>query len=366
MLKFKNQKFIAFLLGLILIVSGCGGGVNNSDTVVNNANSTESGNKTVVQTKKLKIQVSIYPMYEFTKNVAGDLAEVEVLVPGGMEPHDWEPTPQDLKKIAESDVLVYNGAGMEGWIDQVLSAVSNDKLVKIEASHGLDIMEGSDEEVHEHEGEEAHDHEGEEAHDHNGEEAHEHEGEEAHEHAEEGHHHDHGGLDPHVWLSPTLAIKEVRNIEAGLVEAAPEHKDEFKKNADEYVAALEQLDQEFKDGLSNTKRKDFITQHAAFGYLAKEYGLTQVPIAGLSPEQEPSAEKMTEIVKFAKEHHVKTIFFETLVSSKVADTIAKEIGAQSAVLNPIEGLTDEDKANNLDYLSIMRQNLEGLKAALNE
>ncbi|WP_188540707.1 metal ABC transporter substrate-binding protein [Paenibacillus segetis] len=330
------------ILGLIFIVSGCGGGTNNSGSMADSANSNDFGNSKVVRSEKLKIQVSFYPMYEFTKNVAGDLAEVEVLVPGGIEPHDWEPTPQDIKKIVDSDVLVYNGAGMESWIDQVLSAVGNDNLVKIEASHGLDIMVGSEEEAHEHE-EEPHDHDGEEAH-----------------------HHDHDGMDPHVWLSPALAIKEVRNIEAGLAEAVPDHKDEFKKNADNYVAKLEQLDQEFIDGLTNTKRKDFITQHAAFGYLAQAYGLTQVPIAGLSPEQEPSAAMMTEIVKFAKDNKVKTIFFETLVSSKVADTIAKEIGAKTAVLNPIEGLTEEDKTNQLDYLGIMRQNLKSLQAALNE
>lgn len=169
-----------------------------------------------------------------------------------------------------------------------------------------------------------------------------------------------------MWLSPALAIQEVRNIEKGLSEAAPEHKDTFKANADAYVAKLEALDKEFAESLKDAKRKDFITQHAAFGYLAKQYGLTQVPIAGLSPDQEPSAAQMAEIVEFAKEHNVKTIFFETLVSSKVADTIASEIGAKSAVLNPIEGLTEEDLTNQLDYLSVMRQNLEALKTALNE
>ncbi|GJM80454.1 hypothetical protein HMSSN139_29500 [Paenibacillus sp. HMSSN-139] len=126
------------------------------------------------------------------------------------------------------------------------------------------------------------------------------------------------------------------------------------------------MDRDFAEGLANAKRKDFITQHAAFGYLAREYGLTQVPIAGLSPDQEPSAEQMTEIVKFAEEHQVKTIFFETLVSSKVAETIAREIGAKTAVLNPIEGLTADDEAAGRDYLSLMRQNLEALKAALSE
>ena len=118
--------------------------------------------------------------------------------------------------------------------------------------------------------------------------------------------------------------------------------------------------------MTDSKRKDFITQHAAFGYLAKEYGLQQVPIAGLSPEQEPSAAQMASVIDFAKEHQVKMIFFETLVSSKVSETIASEVGAKTAVLNPIEGLTEEEIAAGMDYISVMRQNLEALKLALNE
>ncbi|WP_307411757.1 metal ABC transporter solute-binding protein, Zn/Mn family [Paenibacillus sp. W2I17] len=184
--------------------------------------------------------------------------------------------------------------------------------------------------------------------------------------AEEQHDHDHGGLDPHVWLSPALAVTEVRNIEAGLAQAAPEHAAQFKQNADAYIARLESLDQDFKAAVTDSKRKDFITQHAAFGYLAKEYGLQQVPIAGLSPEQEPSAAQMASVIDFAKEHQVKTIFFETLVSSKVSETIASEVGAKTAVLNPIEGLTEEEIAAGMDYISVMRQNLEALKLALNE
>ncbi|WP_460319721.1 metal ABC transporter substrate-binding protein [Paenibacillus sp. YSY-4.3] len=323
---------------------------------------------------KLNIQVSFYPMYEFTKQVAGDAADVQVLVPSGVEPHDWEPTPRDIAKLEEADVFVYNGAGMEGWVEQVLSAVSSEKLVKIEASHGLDIIEDAD--AHDHHDGDGHEHAGDEDHEHHdhdhdheqvNEEAHDHD----HDHEAAGHHdhdhdHDHGGLDPHVWLSPALAVQEVRNIEAGLSQAAPEHQELFKKNADAYVAKLESLDQEFRDAFASVKRKDFITQHAAFGYLAREYGLQQVPIAGLSPELEPSAAQMADIVKFAREHDVKTIFFETLVSSKVAEAISKEIGAQTAILNPIEGLTEEDLSNSRDYIALMRQNLEALKLALNE
>ncbi|OME56129.1 metal ABC transporter substrate-binding protein [Paenibacillus odorifer] len=374
-MKFRIHHLALLSLSALLIAAGCGNNnASNSSTTTNASGAAEA--TALPESSKLNIKVSFYPIYEFTKNVAGDLADVEALIPAGIEPHDWEPTAQDMAEISDADMLIYNGAGMEGWVDQVLESVSGTPLITVEASKGLDIMEGTEEEEADHhheEGEHAHE-EGEHAHEEGehaheeGEHAHE-EGEHAHEegeHAHEEHSHDHGGLDPHVWLNPTLAIQEVRNIEAALAAAAPEHAEDFKTNAEAYVAKLEQLDQEFKDGLKDTKRKDFITQHAAFGYLAKQYGLTQVPIAGLSPEQEPSAANMSKIVEFAKEHKVKTIFFETLVSSSVADTIAKEIGAKAAVLNPIEGLTEEDRSQNLDYLGIMRQNLEALKSALNE
>lgn len=399
-MKFWKHSVTVLFLSIMLVVAGCGSNANNAGSNQNAAPDSTPVNNAAGE--KLKVKTSFYPMYEFTRQVAGDLAEVENLVPAGVEPHDWEPSPQDMAAITDADVFVYNGAGMESWAEQVLDSAAGQHVLVIEASKGLEIMEGTphshdhegddhaheeeghdhDEADHAHEGEEAHsheeadhDHEGEEhahdeadhaheeeAHDHD-EADHAHEGEEAHSH---DHDHDHGGLDPHVWLSPAMAIQQVRNIEKGLSEAAPEHKEAFKANADAYVAQLEALDKEFQEGLKDSFRKDFITQHAAFGYLAKQYGLTQVPIAGLSPEQEPSAAQMAEIIEFAKEHNVKTIFFETLVSSKVADTIAAELGAKSAVLNPIEGLTEEDIAGGLDYLGLMRQNLEALKAALNE
>lgn len=362
--KFRIRHLAALSLTAMLIAAGCGN--NSAGNAASNgspADTPSTAATTAPVAGKLNINVSFYPMYEFTKNITGELADVEVLIPAGTEPHDWEPTAKDMADISDAEVLVYNGAGMEGWAQQVVDGASGGKLITVEASKGLEIMEGTEEgEDHDHE----HAHEegaaaGEAEHDHEHDYEDEH-GEEAH--AEEGH--DHGGLDPHVWLAPALAIQEVRTIEAALSAASPGNAAAFKANSEAYIAKLQQLDQEFKDALKDTKRKDFITQHAAFGYLAREYGLTQVPIAGLSPEQEPSAAQMAEIVEFAKANNVKTIFFETLVSSSVADTIAQEIGAKTAVLNPIEGLTDEDTKNNLDYLVIMRQNLEALTAALNE
>ncbi|WP_046227906.1 metal ABC transporter substrate-binding protein [Paenibacillus dauci] len=318
------------VLGMSTVLAGCG---NSSPS----ATGTTAGEGS---TDKLHIVTSFYPMQEFTSKVAGDLADVQVLIPPGTEPHDWEPTPQDIAKITDADMLVYNGAGLESWMTQVQDAVGTNGPKMVEASKGIQVMDGYHEEE-------------------------EHEGEEAHA-AEEGHDHDHGGFDPHVWLSPQQAQTEVRNIESSLSELAPDHAADFKKNADAYLAELQKLDTDYKTDLSNTKRKDFITQHTAFGYLARDYGLTQVGISGLSPEEEPTAAKMAEVVDFAKSNNVKTIFFETLVSSKVADTIANEVGAQTAVLNPLEGLTSEQEAAGENYISVMRENLAALTKALNE
>ncbi|MFB5265680.1 metal ABC transporter substrate-binding protein [Paenibacillus enshidis] len=337
-MKFWNHSLTALSLSVMLVAAGCGSSTSSegNNSAGNSSSSSTGASANTEATEKLEIKTSFYPMYEFTRHVAGDLANVENLVPAGMEPHDWEPTAQDMAAITDADVLIYSGAGMEGWAEQVLDSATGSGLKAIEASHGIELLKDAEE------------------------------GHEAQGHGESGHHHDHGSLDPHVWLSPALAAQEVRTIEKGLSEAAPEYKDQFKANADAYVAELEALDKDFTAALQDSKRKDFITQHAAFGYLAKQYGLTQVPIAGLSPDQEPSPSRMADIVKFAKEHNVKTIFFETLVSSKVADTIANEIGAKSAVLNPIEGLSEEELADGLDYIKVMRQNLEALQAALNE
>ncbi len=282
---------------------------------------------TVSSDGKLDVVTSFYPMYEFTKQVAGEHANVIALIPAGSEPHDWEPSAKDMKKVKEADVFIYNGI-VEGWAEQALQSAANSKRVVVEASKGIDLIQG----LHEEEEEEDHSHD----------------------------------LDPHVWLSPLLAQREVEAIAQGLIAVDPTHKDDYRNNTDRYIAKLKALDDTFRETLATVKHKEFVTQHAAFGYLAKEYGLTQVPIAGLSPEEEPAPDKMAEIIQFAKEKQVKTIFFETLVDPKVATTIAKEINARTDVLNPLEGLTAEDKKNNLDYISVMTNNLQALKKAFDE
>ena len=172
--------------------------------------------------------------------------------------------------------------------------------------------------------------------------------------------------DPHVWLAPENAKKEMENIKEALVSADPDHQEYYEKNYQTYAKKLDDLDAEYQEKLSDVKTRDVIAAHQAFGYLCQAYGLNQIGIEGLSADSEPDAPRMKEIVDFAKEHQVKTIFFEELVSPKVSETIAKEIGAQAKMLNPLEGLSDEELAAGADYFFVMESNLETLVEALNQ
>ena len=300
-------------------------------------------NQVVDHEGKLQVYTSFYPLYDFATKVGGDKVDVVNLVPTGVEPHDYEPSARNMAALEEADVFIYNGVGMESWVDKVLSTLENEDLLVVEASQGVDFIEG-----HTHDHEEEHTHEEEHAH-----------GEE-HNHDEE--HTD--SVDPHVWTSIRNAKIEMENIKDALVEADPEKKDYYEANYNHYAAQFDALDKTFTDTLSQFENREIIVAHEAFGYLCHDYDLTQVGIEGMNADSEPDPERMTEIIEFAKEHEIKVIFFEELVSPKVAETIAKEIGAQTMVLNPVEGLTEEQIAAGEDYLSVMAQNLEALKKAL--
>ena len=280
---------------------------------------------------KIKIVTTFYPMYDFTKNVVGDLGDVELLIPAGTEPHDYEPSAKDIAKITDSDVFVYNSLELETWVKDVLENVDQKKVTVVDASQNISLMEGT---------------------------AHEDEDEEEH----EGNDHE---LDPHVWLDPVLAKKEVETIRDALIKSYPEYKATFEKNATAYLDKLTELDQEYQAAFKEAKNRTFVTQHAAFGYLAKQYGLTQEPIAGISPDQEPSPSRLAELKKYIEANHISVIYFETTASSKVAKTLAKETGVELAVLNPLESLTQKEQDAGENYISVMKENLEALKKSIN-
>jgi zinc transport system substrate-binding protein len=270
-------------------------------------------------------------MAEFARNVAGDKAEVFVLVPDGAEAHDWEPSPSDLSRLGKAQVFVYNGV-VEPWAKQALTALSERKILAVQTGLGLYERAG---ETHE----------------------------------EEHHHHDHGCAhgkqDPHVWISPKKAIKQVERITAVLCEADAKNAKYYQDNSAKYVEQLKALDIQLTNLAKNAPRKVFVTAHAAFGHLADDYGLKQLAVNGLSPHAEPTPADLQRLIKVVQEENVRYVFFETLTDPKLAKLVADETGAEISVLDPLEGLNEEGRKNKLDYLQIMQRNIHNLQIALN-
>ena len=244
MKRFWNKALTVALITTmgLSVFAGCG-----------TAEKTEPNN---TEGKKLQVYTSFYPMYDFTSKIAGDKVDVINLVPSGTEPHDWEPSTEDIANLEKADMLIYNGAGMEHWVEDVTKSLSNKDIVLVEASEGLDLMEG-----HHH-----HDDEGEETHDHESEEAHEHEGEDATEHEH--------SLDPHVWTSIKNAKKEMENIKNALVKADAANAEYYEANFKMYSEKFDELDKKYETEIAKLSNKNIVVSHEAFGYLCKEYGLT--------------------------------------------------------------------------------------------
>jgi zinc transport system substrate-binding protein len=286
------------------------------------------------RTKPLVV-ASFYPMYEFSRQVAGDRADVVSLVPPGVEPHDWEPSPQKLVEVQNARLLVYNGAGFEPWVDKLLHDVTGKKIIVIETTRGLDLIPATAE------------------------------GPAPPKTAarDPGRPKNSGG-DPHVWLDPVLAQSQVEAIRAGLAQGDPANKAAYDDHARVFRARLAALDAAFQAGLRECEHRDIVVSHAAFAYLARRYRLTQVAVMGLAPESEPSPAELAAIANLARRRKVTYIFFETLVSSRLAETLAREIGAKTLVLNPIEGLTKEEAAAGKGYVDLMEANLQSLRTGL--
>jgi zinc transport system substrate-binding protein len=267
------------------------------------------------ETEKVKVIASFFPLYDFAKHVGGEKAEVSVMVPAGIEPHDWEPTPRDIANAEDADLIVYNGAGFENWV----SGLS--VKAKVDTSKGIQVVAGESEE---------------------------------------------GELDPHIWLDPMNAKKQVEAIRDGLAEVDPKNTDYYMRNAEQYEKELDSLDSFIKSELSACEKKDFIAFHNAFGYFSKRYGLVQHSIEGITPEGEVLPQRIQEIKELAIELGIQVIYAEELVDPRLANVIADEIpNGTVLVLSPIEGLEEEDIQKGLGYIEKMKENLENLKVGLN-
>lgn len=288
----------------------------------------------------LSVQASFYPLQYVTERVGGDLVQVDSLTPAGAEPHDLELSPAAVDGLRTADAVVYL-SGFQPAVD--------DAVAQAAPEHALDAVHAGVE------GEEAHS-----AEEHGAaEESH---GGEAHsEEAPAGDDgHGHGGEDPHFWLEPDRLAAVATEVAHELAEVDPDNAETYESNAEELATELAALDEEFAAGLATCERDTIVVSHDAYGYLADKYDLEQVAIAGLDPDTEPSPARLAEIGKVVEAEGVTTVFSESLVNPKVAETLAAEHGIETAVLDPVENQSDE----SADYQQVMRNNLEALRTAL--
>lgn len=285
---------------------------------------------------KLKVYATIFPLYDLTEKIAGDRINLSLVVPFGTEPHHYDPEAVFVAKLSTADVFIYNGAGMELWVDRVLQSIDNVGLTVVRSIDGITLLE----------------HEG-----------HDHDEEEEETTGDELHHEE----DPHVWLDPLNAKEQMRNIKNALVEADPsfENKEYYEAQFVYWANKLDELNEEIISALEGIARPSFIVSHAAFGYFAHRYNLNQVAIEGIVPDTEPDMSRLIEVIEFANERSIKVIFYEVGSSDKLARTVAEGIeGGSVGVLDPMGTVTIQDYRNGRDYFYIMRENIEALLVAL--
>ena len=291
-----------------------------------------TGGQQSSSTGTMSVSASFYPLAFFTEQIGENLVTVHQITPGGVEPHDYDPSPQEIAAIYDSKVFIMNGAGVDAWGDKIIDDLKQKGVVTVRMEDTMSLLGGFNEQG---------------------------ESDPLHPSSQ-----DTNILDPHIWLDPVNAEGEVSRIRDALVTADPAHTDTYNSNAAALEAKLSALDTAYKNGLAHCTLHDAVVSHNAFRYMAQRYGFTTLAIAGLDPEQEPTPQRIAELADFAKKNNIKYIFFEALVSPKVSQTVADEIGAQSLVLDPLEGLTPDEEKNGDTYLTIMQQNLQNLRTAL--
>jgi len=273
------------------------------------------------ESSKPVIAVSFYPLEFIVHRLIGNTYEVFPVVSSGVEPHDFEPSPQDIVRLQEADLFFYNGLGFEPWVERITPTLLEHGVTMIDASQLLGSGSFSFLDFEE-------------------------------------------GRDPHYWLDPKAFGDLAEEIKDELVSRYPEQSVLIQGNHRGLQADIAAVYARYKQRLANCALNEIIVSHDAFGYLAKQFGFTVIPIAGFSPQEQPSAKRLGELATLAKEKGITTIFFETLVSPKLSQTLAAEIGATTAVLDPIEGLSATDRAQGVDYVSVMGNNVEALATAM--
>lgn len=321
------KKILAIFLSILMLTS-CATKPGNIDN--NKESSSTAEGKKVVYT-------SFYPIEFATKEIVKDKMDVKSVIPAGVEVHDWEPSLKDIQQLKDSSLVLINGLELESWVEDAKNVVDDDKIVDL--SDGIDLIK-AEEDDHDHEDEHDHNHEEEEGHGH--------------------HHHHHGEFDPHVWLSLRNFQIVSKNIYEAVSNADPENKEFYEKNFEELKNKLDELDKKYAGEFEKNKGKHIIVPHEAFGYMARDYGLVQIPIENLTSDSEPDLKTIANIVDTAKSEGIKTVFYEGEDSGKVPQTIAKEIGGKAMPIHTLEFITDEQEKNGENYLTMMEDNFKNI------
>ena len=303
----KNCLLIFILIIFLFTGVACNKGINKKDGYY-------------IENKPLKIYTTFYPMYYIAGEITQEKADIVQMIPAGVEPHTWEPTLKTMAELKGSSMFIYNGAGMERWAEKIIENLRENNVKVVETSIGVDLIKS------------------------------------------DGNNHD--DCDPHTWVSPANLKIQAKNVLDALVDIDKPNEEYYKENYKILAAKLDKLNGDIKEASKQFKIKTIITSHEAFGYFAKEYGLMQIPIRGMSPEQEPSPAKLAEIVDICLENHVRYVFTEKFVNPKFSNIIADEIDGDVLTLNAAHGLSDDEISEGQDYITIMYDNLNSLEKAL--
>ena len=347
-MKVKN---IMGVLALSAVLAACGNNAQeNAKTDSNNAKEEVSAkeetrdeaksNEDKKDTSSEKaneenvIYASFFPIYNLTKQIAGDKFEVKSFTNLKTESHGFEPSAKEIAELSTSKLMFVNGAGMEEWEEAVKNTVDIDI---VNTSEGIDLIKASEDD-----------------HDHDHED-----GEEGHEH-----HHHHGEFDPHTWLDPANGKAQAKVIADKLSEVDPANKDYYMANYEKIAKELDDIVAEYKEKFASVDNKKFIVPHQAFGYLAREFDLEQIPLNSLTSTGEADAKVLKEVSDLAKAEKIKTVFYEMGGSDKEAKTLADEIGAEAKPINTLEFATDEELSSNKTYQEMIKENLEAIYESL--
>lgn len=340
----KRDYIIAVILVVTFLLPGC----------------TQSADQSKPEDEKPLIVATLFPQYDFARQVSGEKVEVVLLLPPGVEPHTYEPTPRDIADIKKADMFIYTGEFMEPWAERIIKAAEGTDLLVVDTSIGIDLMEEAD---HHHNNGHEHGNDHDHNHDHEDEcgEGHDHCHDDDHEHC-----HHHGGKDPHFWLDPILAQVMVDHIVEGLVQVDPGNESYFRQNGETYKKLLQDLHEKIDSSLDVLENRTILyAGHFAFGYFAARYDLTHVsPFEGFAPDAEPTPGNIAELIEKVEESNTRVIFYEELIDPKIARVVAEQTGAEMLLLHGAHNVTTGEMNSGVTYISIMEDNLAGLLKGL--